>query len=164
MLFGASIEKLPEGDGYRLRLKKSTRRWPQLGWAVIVAESQDTDFKFLRFHIATRGPGCLEFKSPGSCFMEAAWNRWYGSGEKRIPAGIEMDDKAMTFWLLGHWGSKTPILPRLGCDTVPLRMPGTWVVGPRHKKVFELTGGRKDVEGWLRERIPEQIWSNEAGG
>ena len=158
MLFGASIEKMP--DGCRLRIIKSKRRWAQLGWAAIVAEAQDPSFEFLRFRITAQGANRVVFSTGSSRFLEAAWGRWYGKGGgsiKRMPADIELDDKAMLFWLLGHWGLRTPILPRMGRFSPP-DGPGVWKRSNHHESVFILTEHREAVNKWLQERVPERIW------
>lgn len=169
LLFGASIEPLPQGT-YRLKIARSRPQWPSMTWAIIVAESQDPLFDFLSFRMGTT-PSCaggLQFRTRPSRFLEPAYAKWYESAGARAvtPAGLHVDDKAVLFWLLGT------IKPTVADIALPCNAPlpqqqvlcdrintlTGWRLTPRKNALRIDPACRPAVESWLRARVPDKVW------
>lgn len=131
MLFGASIQKRPNGC-YRLVVQRSRKQWPSLGFLLIVAESQDPLFDFLTFRLTNIQGGIIMARTRDTRFLGASYRKWYGTGELRRPADVAFDDTARMFWMIGNFG-----------QTMPAGMePSNWA----------------DAEKWMKSRVPSKVW------
>ena len=98
MVFGACIEPRPNGN-YRLRMMRSFERWPALAWVLMVVESQDPEFNFLRFRLSLNR-GQVVALTRDSRFLGEAYDRWYKDGKRR-EAVVAEDETVRVFRLLG---------------------------------------------------------------
>jgi hypothetical protein len=163
MLFGAGIESLANRN-YRLRLHRTRDRGAPLGWAVMVAESQDPLFDFMTFNLdASRG--IVRASTRTTRFLERSYERWYPKDQIKMPDDVLIDEPALLFWLLGSWHPTKMELPCRGMGDFPIINWRNWITAAtgwgvhadKNKILIDAERGR--VEKWLEARVPRKVWA-----
>ena len=173
MLFGASIESPDATDGlYRLRLRRRRVNGARFAWVLIVLESQDEQFEFLRVQLSLSDADVWDARTRSTRFLRTMRERWYpGASTTAVTPHIDLTDEMLTFWLVGsdslNWLT-APGLSKLVGERLAkaINKRHGWstqfipAVCGRHAAGLDIPPDvvKEKVEAWLEARVPRAIW------
>ena len=168
MLFGGQLfPTSPGGSLVRIGISRSQAKLPELAWMILVLEQNGIGMTLAgkEGSVGRR----LPYRSEASNLMLMAYRRWYdGDGKHAITPTMEITHGKLAAWLVRSLGKsgkqirlKAPSLEsevahNLSFQICELTDWATYADGSG----IVICETREIVEAWLRDIVPEQVWSH----
>ncbi len=160
MLFGASLHRGNNDGAVSIRIFRCQNSWTLLLWAMVqIEQSEPSLFRFTPV-LTRRGDAMVIcIRSGARRVFRPAYEKWYTTGQRKIPDSLTLNDQFLAWWLASSWSGGNLNFPGLTKSRIQNLVKGTPLQAwSKNCETFIAIKDRTAASHWLSERIPRPIW------
>ncbi len=160
MLFGASLHCGNNEGAVSVRIFRCQNNWALLSWAMVQIELSEPSLFHFTPVLTRRGDSMVIcIRSAARRAFRPAYEKWYSTGQRKLPDEFKLNDEFIAWWLASSWSSGNLNFPGLTKSRIQNLVKGTPLqTWGKNCDTFIAVQNKDAASRWLSDRIPRPIW------